>query len=206
MKLIMLLNRNNCSRFAAGARVVLRLLPAMFTLLTGSALGGACGGTGSGTADGTTATPSIFSVSVGDLSGFGSWEHFSFTSTGTPDKMTHVAGARTVYLNHRPPKGSTTFPVGTVIVKTILPDMPQAKTFAMAKHGGNYNTGGAPGWEWLELDPTRPDTAPAILWFGVAPPSGENYSGSATGTCNDCHGAARSNDCVLSAPLQLDRL
>jgi len=114
-----------------------------------------------------------------------------------------------VFLNHRPPHGATSFSVGTVIVKEIFPtdaaDANGAKTFAMAKRGGNYNSSGAAGWEWFELDPPQsinPDM-PSIVWRGVAPPAGENYGGSSGGTCNDCHSAARANDFVQSPPLQL---
>ena len=52
------------------------------------------------------------------------------------------------------------------------------------------------------IDPAMPN----ILWYGVAPPAGENYSGSPSGTCNDCHSVAKSNDYVQSPPLQLDKL
>jgi hypothetical protein len=152
---------------------------------------------------GTKAGLQLFIASQSDFAGFSTWESFSFDAPGTADGKTHTAGKRIVYLNQPPPHGSTSFPVGTIIVKKIQPGTATAKTFAMVKRGGNYNSHGAPGWEWFELDPNAPDSAPVLLWRGVAPPAGENYSGSQSGTCNDCHGAARNNDSVQSPPLQL---
>ena len=148
-----------------------------------------CGAVDPGSADAGNDQLQLFIASVDSLTGFMSWKSFAFDSPATPDMITHTAGHRIVYINHLPPKGSTAFPVGTIIVKQIQPGTATAKTFAMSKRGGTYNSSGAAGWEWIELDPTAPDTAPGIIWRGVTPPAGENYSGSQSGTCNDCHGA-----------------
>jgi hypothetical protein len=148
----------------------------------------------------------VFVAAASNFVGFTKWTSFSFQSDGTTDGLTHVSGHRIVYIDPLPPKGSKTFPVGTIIVKQIQPGEANAQTFAMAKRGGVYNSSGAPGWEWFELDPTLPDTTPMLRWRGVAPPAGENYSGSPNGTCNDCHGADTANDSVLATQLSLSNL
>ena len=175
-----------------------------------SALAPACGGVGANS-DGGSGELQLFIATESSFEGFDKWQSYSFDSPGTPDGLTHVAGHRIVYINKLPAHGATEFAVGTVIVKKIIPDdgtTTNARTFAMAKRGGDYNSSGAAGWEWLELDPpqTINPAMPNILWRGVAPPAGENYSGSPSGTCNDCHSAAKANDYVQSPPLQFDKL
>ncbi len=112
------------------------------------------------------------------------------------------SASRVAYLNHRPPPGSTRFPVGTVIVKeTQKGAEADWKVFAMVKRGGGYNAGGARDWEWFELTPPT-SGPPTIIWRGVAPPTGEGY-GTGCGGCNECHAAAAGNDFVQSPLLDL---
>ncbi len=173
-----------------------------FSLLASAlCLTAACGGTDS---VGTNTGAQIFIANTDSFVGFESWESFPFDSVDPND--THTSGHRIVYLNKRPDAGATAFPVGTIIVKQITPGTDTAKTFAMVKRGGTYNSDGAPGWEWFELDPSNPDSAPHLIWHGVTPLMGENYTGSSSGSCNDCHGADKTNDSVLAAPLLLSNL
>ena len=138
------------------------------------------------------------------FSGFRTWESFHYEISDAPNPEVHTSGPRTSYLNQHPPHGSTSFPVGTIIVKEIDgTDADTHKIFAMWKRGGKYNDG-APGWEWFELE--EPSGRLVIKWRGYGPPNGENYGGDANGGCNTCHGAAIANDCVKSDALQLSKL
>lgn len=136
------------------------------------------------------------------FTGFRTWEPFPLAPG--PNGTIHTAGARTEYLNRAPPPGSTSFPVGTIIVKES-DDGPFAsrQVFARVKRGGGYNAAGAAGWEWFELVNVDEQRVTRV-WRGVGPPVGEKYGGDPDGGCNGCHGAAKSNDFVLSPPLQLE--
>lgn len=137
--------------------------------------------------------------------GFRSWEAFHLTE-GTPGGDVHLAGPRTEYLNKRPPKGSKEFPVGTVIVKELeVGANDTRKVFAMAKRGGTYNSSGARGWEWFELENNADGSLKRILWRGLGPPKGEQYGGDPNG-CGGCHAAHQANDYVSSAVLDLSKL
>ena len=135
------------------------------------------------------------------FAGFRTWE--KFTIPPGVNGSIHTAGARTEYLNKAPPPGSTTFPVGTIIVKES-DDEPllDRQIFARVKRGGGYNSKGALGWEWFELKNVDEQNATRI-WRGVGPPVGEKYGGDPDGGCNGCHGVATANDFVLSDALQL---
>lgn len=114
----------------------------------------------------------------------------------------HVAGPMTVYVNRPPPAGSKEFPVGTVIVKELETGALGERTvFAMVKRGGTFNDGGAPGWEWFELQNTCDGVQ--ILWRGVGPPAGEKYGGDPSGGCNTCHAHGKTNDFVMTKGLRL---
>jgi hypothetical protein len=136
------------------------------------------------------------------FTGFRTWEAFPLAagSNGT----IHTAGARTEYLNRAPAPGSTSFPVGTIIVKES-DDGPIAdrQVFARVKRGGGYNAAGAAGWEWFELKNVDAQRVTRV-WRGVGPPVGEKYGGDPSGGCNGCHGAAKDSDFVLSPALKLE--
>jgi hypothetical protein len=122
---------------------------------------------------------------------------------GAADGAVHVAVPRAVYLSAVPPAGSTSFPVGTILVKTTGEGTATpGETFAMAKRGGSYNARGAAGWEWFELADAT-DGTPLIVWRGIVPPAGEGYAGIVGGVCNDCHAAFSGNDYVGSDELRL---
>jgi hypothetical protein len=149
-----------------------------------------------------------FVAYVSDFSGFHSWS--STPGVGPdgapqppsgPDGGIHV-GPLTTYINHKPPSGSTSFPVGTVIVKE--PDtgaLTDRQIFAMAKRGGGYDSSGMVGWELFELRNVDANTV-TILWRGLGPPAGEAY-GTSIEVCSDCHAGAQRNDYVWTEGLEL---
>lgn len=156
----------------------------------------ACGSPATGTT--TSGAPAF----ARDFQEYDSWEPFMLPGTDADaldGGSVHTAGPRTIFLNQRPPKGATEFPVGTMIVKQGT-----FTTFAMHKRGGTYNAKGAHGWEWLELQKNSAGQV-VIVWQGLGPPAGEKY-GDINVTCNDCHSAASSNDSVLALQMQLRAL
>jgi hypothetical protein len=160
------------------------------------AQGGCGGGTPAAPSDGA-AIP--FIAFAKDFRGFRTWSSHSIESAVAAG-ATHVSGPRTVYINQPPPPGAIEFPVGTLIVKETVAD---GKLFARCKRGNNFNSTGAIGWEWFELQETASGDV-VIQWHGFGPPAGEKYGGDAKGGCNGCHTAARTNDYVLSPWLTLE--
>ena len=143
--------------------------------------------------------PDTFIAFESSFSGFRQWEPFALE--GTAQAPAHLAGARVVYLNSRPPRGAGGWPVGTVIVKEFTQAaLADRQVFAMVKRGGSYNLRGATGWEWWELKNLDEQTVQKV-WRGVGPPSGEKYGGDPTGGCNVCHSNAAANDFVQSVKL-----
>jgi hypothetical protein len=138
-----------------------------------------------------------------DFADFAKWEPFPVKEQADGGNV-HLAGARTVYLNERPPAGSTTWPVGTVVVKKMDDMSVDPATgeppplFAMVKRGAGFNLGGAVGWEWFGLA-LGTDGQPLIEWRGLGPPSTETY-GASQATCNACHAGA-GDDAVMSLRL-----
>lgn len=137
---------------------------------------------------------------------FMSWDSFD---AGTSDQdEANVPGGRMVYYRTPDgtlPPGSKTFPVGTMIVKTIngWNTSSAYQTFAMVKRScdADYNMAGAEGWEWFGLSP-NPDGSgtPEIAWSGTQSPVSYGTSGE---TCNQCHEVAMANDYVPSPQLAL---
>ena len=127
---------------------------------------------------------------------YGGWTSFQLTST--VDAGPHASGPRTEWINKLPPHGATEFPVGTIIVKYI-----EAidQTFAMEKRGQGYNSAGANGWEYFDLDQGE-DGGAHFVWRGNGPPLGMTYGGDPT-ACNVCHVGFQSNDYIPSPALQL---
>jgi hypothetical protein len=116
----------------------------------------------------------------------------------------HGVGPLQVYWNASPAHGSTSFPVGTIIVKeTQEADVTQRVVFAMVKRGGGFNAPpGANGWEWFSLQ-NNTDQSVNILWRGIVAPPGQTYANQAIGDCNGCHTLANGNDAVWDDALQL---
>lgn len=116
----------------------------------------------------------------------------------------HGVGPMEAYWNQSPPHGSTSFPVGTIIVKeTEAADVTQRIVFAMVKRGDGYNAPpGANGWEWFSLQ-NNADGSVTILWRGLVAPPGQTYADQAIGDCNGCHTLAASNDNVWDSALEL---
>jgi hypothetical protein len=136
-----------------------------------------------------------------DFQEFREWAAVDLDDPGAPG-VVHTAGRRKVFVSRRPPAGSTTFPVGTILVKEIEGAPADHHIFAMAKRGGGYNAFGAPGWEWFELRP-RKDGSLAIAWRGFNPPPEEGYASDVNDGCNGCHNVARDNDHVRTPALSL---
>lgn len=135
------------------------------------------------------AQPDTFVAFSADFEGFEQWEHFPANGGdgGAMDPV-HLDPTLVEYVNHRPPANADAFPIGTLIVKEGMQGDPATRQFfAMAKRGGTYNTGGALGWEWFELQRAAAPGAITIVWRGYGPPEGEIYGGNAKAGCNECH-------------------
>lgn len=151
-----------------------------------------------------------------DFADFLTWPHVEVGDVAAV--APHDEPARTVYLNAPPDDDATTFPVGTIIVKTgaggEATGASGSGVHAMVKRGGGFNADGARGWEWFELNvdltTEQGDDDPLLVWRGANPPEGESY-GCPAGqvcaegglTCNDCHGGSVGNDYVNSRALTL---
>lgn len=137
-----------------------------------------------------------------DFDGFCSWNKFRISDAAEAVGV-HNAGPRTVFINHLPPPGSTTFPIGTIIVKTVeIGPLDQWQVFAMVKRGGSYNLLGALDWEWFGLA-VLPDCTTTVEWRGIGPPADAGYGGAANSSCNFCHKNAIGNDFVQTPALFL---
>jgi hypothetical protein len=143
----------------------------------------------------------VFVALQKDFEGFNQWNHFdlgSDQSDGLPS-----TGVRDVYINKLPPHPSSSFPVGTIIVKTVGAGTPDAgPTFAMAKRGGGFNSSGATDWEWFELT-TAANGQVQIMWRGTQPGTSDNYGNTNPNSCNQCHANYSTNDFVPSPQLEL---
>lgn len=173
--------------------------------------GGRCDGGSSGSSSGASGAvggdAEVGFVAIGsDFQGFESWEKFYLGDS--PEAVgVHLAGPKTVYINKRPPKGSTEFPVGTIIVKTIaVGPKSEWQLFAMVKRGNDFNLFGAVGWEWFGLQLFDNDVV-KIEWRGWAPPgdAGQYGGGGVVGVCNSCH-RTQDTDFVLTPQLSLTTL
>jgi hypothetical protein len=143
---------------------------------------------------------------------FGDYEDWMPFDTELSDEHGGVVGTVTEYLNRMPEPGADSFPIGTMIVKTVEPtDGEPPAIHAMAKRGGAFNKQGALGWEYFELRKSDQGT-PIIIWRGPRPPSGEQYrsllrmndldDSRVEVDCNSCHVVSQ-NDAVLSEALDL---
>ena len=171
-------------------------VPFFATLLCGAALLGGCDD-----------TPQVFIALQSDFASFESWNSYQLSQaplSGHPD------GPRVGFLNKKPPHGSITYPVGSIIVKEVQAtaangDFTQWPLFAMAKRGGGYDSAAAKDWEWFLLSFTK-NRIPVIVDRGLAPtsnPDGGDFYMNATGAglrCNYCHAALNTEqtDHVLS--------
>jgi hypothetical protein len=136
-----------------------------------------------------------------DFTGFHSWHSIAITADLAPGDS-HINGPRHVFYNHKPPAGSTQFPVGTIIVKETDPGpVTQRTVFASVKRGGDFDPTGDVNWEWFSLQ-NLPDGTESVLWRGPGPSSGGVYGTGALGGCNACHGVAKSTDYVMTPQLR----
>jgi hypothetical protein len=149
-----------------------------------------------------------------DFAGYAKWWSVE-VGEGSVDES-HLGVKRRVYVNRRPEPGATSFPVGTILVKTgaggELDGTVGHEVHAMVKRGGTFNAAQAVGWEWFELEQDK--DAPGVVWRGERAPNGEGYlcqssdpdGGVIEVDCNQCHTAGRQNDFVLGPELSLDVL
>ena len=144
----------------------------------------------------TSATDPEFVAQDSDFQDFSAWQSWPMDATA-PGSF-HTTGARIVYLNRKPPSDATTWPVGTILVKTL--ENGSGDTFAMVKRGGDFNAEWARGWEWMEI--SKQTGTWQIVWRGDTPPDGAGYTEDGV-SCNLCHAMARANDWVQSKALQL---
>jgi hypothetical protein len=161
---------------------------------------------------GASGGASTFIAQQSDFADFEEWLPFE---TDVEGEHGGVVGTITEYLKSLPDAGSDTFPVGTMIVKTVDPKQGEAPAVhAMVKRGGAFNRSGALGWEYFELKVSSTGT-PIIVWRGAQPPTGERYRSLLRQNdlddsrmevdCNDCH-IGSDNDAVLSDMLELTSL
>jgi hypothetical protein len=173
---------------------------ALAALVVGAAIAACSSGEGDSSSI-SASSNSCFLAFAAQFDGFRSWTSYHYEGTDEGDGGVHVAGPRTEYVNRPPPRGSTAFPVGTIIVKEVgAGDPANHHLFAMAKRGCDFNAQGAKDWEWIELTEAAPGAT--VLWRGVGPPAGETYGGDPTG-CNSCHAACTDNDSVCSTRVRL---
>jgi hypothetical protein len=116
----------------------------------------------------------------------------------------HRVGPTRVYLDGDLPPEGERFAVGTILIKTVEDGPPETwEVHAMAKRGGEYNIGGAVGWEYFDIVLTA-EGEPLINWRGEGDPGDPgNYVNDAGEiiACNDCHLFATSRDHVFSLPV-----
>jgi hypothetical protein len=146
--------------------------------------------------------PTVFIAQTEDFMNYEDW-----TSFNEDDAHGEGAGTTTVFLKYvyeMPPRGATSFPVGTIVVKTMqATDGSMFSIHAMAKRGNGFNSGGARGWEFFELA-LSPQGVPFYLWRGVNPPTGDQYRAILSKNnveastpelkCNDCHASSNFRD------------
>jgi hypothetical protein len=155
------------------------------------------------------ATEQDFSC-AGPYGGFHTWDSTPGVGPqGAPDPSVATdggihAGPMTTFINQKPPSGSTSFPIGTMIVKEQNdPALTQRQIFAMVKRGGGYNSvdgTGAVNWEFFELQ-NLDSCNVEIVWQGF-PGVTDPYASNPL-VCDQCHYLAKGNDYVWTVGLTL---
>jgi hypothetical protein len=152
-----------------------------------------------------------FVAADSDVADFWTWYTQPFVADAVAD-IVYPPGSRVGFLNHRPPAGTTSYPLGTIIVKAIENDNVPAnwELFGIAKRGGDYNAAGAHGWEFLLL---RVDDGVAHIYSrGLTPTvdgradmvvnEGSYFAGGQV-ACDVCHGQKMyaPTDFIIDTPL-----
>jgi len=159
--------------------------------------------------DNSTDDAGTFAPLPSDFANYEGWTSYDLGGVdgGPTDDAgcAHVANVpRIAYINHVPPHGSTSFPVGTIIVKEIRLGSSPADwaIFGMAKRGGDVGAGtGCEGWEWYGL--ADDDAGTRIQWSGLGPSGNDPYA--SCGQCTTCHSTAQANDCVQAPAMSLSQ-
>lgn len=195
-------------------RTVRPHLDIVAVVVAAAALAGVLAGCDEGT---EASEPTVFIALDRDFAGFRDWPQA--TVGVDSDFEGHPETDRVAYVNALPDEGKTTWPVGTVIVKSGLVQddssgdvVVREELHAMVKRGGGFNPTGAVGWEWMEL--VELEGTPTIAWRGPHPPDGDDEAYGCRpglpcegfGDCNACHAAASPFDYVMSEPLRLPDL
>ncbi len=164
-----------------------------------------------GCSPGSAASPNnqdqTFVAFASNFSGFRTWPSTPGVAPGAPQPPGSLdgglhSGPLVTYINQKPPHGSTSFPIGTIIVKEpTTPPLTERQIFAMVKRGGGFDLTGVTNWEWFELQNVDQNDV-NVIWRGIGPPSGEVYAATPD-ICNACHELARDNDFVWTEGLQL---
>lgn len=149
--------------------------------------------------------PKSYVALSADFASYRDWTPFDRGRDRVPP--THDADS-VIYVDRTLAPGAREYPIGTRIVR-VERHGEEATTWelhAMVKRGGDYNDGGARGWEFFELSHID-DGPPLIVWRGHGPPDGDGYrppdGSDDVLSCNHCHGAFPDNDSVLSPVLAL---
>jgi len=182
---------------AAFVALAAGLALAAFVMLAG------CGDDAPAPIDAEPPPPSSLIAFASTFDGFRAWTAFHDDGPAAGTVAVDALGPRTQYLNRVPDHGTTSWPVGTIIVEQR--ESGARPIFAGVKRGGGFNSGnpGAPGWEWFELT-EKADGKVAITWRGLGPPdNSESYGGS--DRCNLCHATCSDNDYICSPVLQLSQ-
>ena len=104
-----------------------------------------------------TCGPGEFVAMQSDFEGYERWRRFELD----PPDPRLGSGARAVYVSAMPPRGSTSFPRCTILLKVGEngPEPTGWLMVGMVKRGGGYNAEGAAGWEWFDLDLSESELA-----------------------------------------------
>jgi hypothetical protein len=178
------------------------MLGACLSLAGLAAAGGGCNSSAAADGDGGCVEFIAPSDPATAFNGFCNWHSAPAMNSEDAGDGIHAPGPLTVYWNNSPTHGSTSFPIGTIIIKEPTQITPGTQAFAMVKRGCGYNEDEAKNWEWWSLADNG-DCTMTMLWRGPAAPAGETYSGKPVGDCNGCHGMVVDNDYVWDTALQL---
>ena len=184
-----------------------------FSVALAFALGcSACGGGGA-----TIPTPvAQFQAQDSDVADFPSWHSQPFIADPLAD-IVYPPGSRVGFINHAAAPGTTSYPIGTIIIKAIENDNVPAhwELFGMSKRGGDYNAAGAIGWDFLLI--RYENGVPHIYSSGLTPTVDGNpdmgavnegsYFAGGQIACDVCHGLKKyaPYDFIIDHPFELNR-
>lgn len=157
-----------------------------------------------------------FIIQDSDIADFTSWYSQPFVADPSAD-IVYPPGSRVGFINHVAAPGTTSYPVGTIIIKAIenSKDPTTWEMFGMSKRGGDYNAAGAVGWDFFL--PRYQDGVPHIYSSGLTPTVDGNpdmgalnegsYFAGGQIACDVCHGRKdyAPYDYIIDHPFELNR-